>query len=364
MQILIDELLADPGSTQLVVMPITRLKFSDSFTAGDYHFFPPGAIDILALRPVPNATFDSISAQSGVSSGQCLREMATSATGFDVEVLSGAHLVAFTMTLDWDEFLGADHRYDVSLLKLLSAKAERALDIIRFHYCRLDLPNTLPGYPGSWDGSGEWLGALVFSAEDNESYLVAGAAVESSAIVRGLGLELDGRFAMDIPRPDDGDVAGVVLHGLALYSEALNASNETIKFMRVMTLFEFLADPDEYRNWKDLKGDIVCHCVKDKTGYLKLCERFRELTSLKDASGHQVGLRTLIVHNGKLLPELLPQQIERTQLFSELQGYVGAVLTDMLCYSELSWNDYVARRVQLKRKLGILLPDAECAPPA
>lgn len=355
MRELIADLMTNPSQKRLAVMPLTRLLFYESFAIDGFHFFPPGSIDLLSLRPVPNKTLESAEAGADVIAlqGQDLREISTSLTEFDVETLTNSPLVAFNIEIDWGEFLEANHEYDISLLKLLSSKAERALDLVRLFYCRLDLPNTLPGQIGSWEGSGEYLGALLYSPEDHESYLIAGAAVESSIIVRGLGLELDTNPLLALPSPDDGDVAGVVLHGLSLYSEALNSSNETIKFTRVMTLFEFLASPDEYQNWKKLKGDIACYCARDKASYLRLCERFRALTSIEDESGRQLGLRTLIVHNGKLLPELLPDIKERASLFRELQGYAFTILTNMLSSAGLSWEEYVEHRGQLKRALGV-----------
>lgn len=336
-------------------MPLTRLLFYESFEIDDFYFFPPGSTDLVSLRPIPNKTLESARERAdGIAlEGQGLREVSTSLTGFDLEILANSPLVAFNVEIDWDEFLEANHEYDISLLKLLSSRAERALDIIRLHYCRLDLPNTLPGQIGSWEGSGENLGALLYSLEDHESYLIAGAAIECSVVVRGLGLELDANPQLALPNPKEGGVAGVVLHGLSLYSEALNSSNETIKFIRVMTLFEFLASPDEYQNWKKLKGDIACHCARDKASYLSLCERFRALTSSEDPSGKQIGLRTLIVHHGKLLPELVPGIKERASLFRELQGYAVAVLADMLSNAEASWEEYVEHRAQLKRTLGV-----------
>ena len=355
MRELIADLMTNPSQKRLVVMPLTRLLFYEPFAIDGFHFFPPGATDLRSLRPIPNKTLEGAGrgAEMIALEGQDLREVSTSLTGFDIEILSNSPVVAFNIDLDWDEFLEADHEYDISLLKLLSSRAERALDIIRLFHCRLDLPNTLPGQVGSWEGSGEYLGALLYAPEDHESYLIAGAAVESSVVVRGLGLELDADPLLALPSPSDGEGAGVVLHGLSLYSEALNSPNETIKFTRVMTLFEFMASPDEYQNWKKLKGDIACHCANDKASYLRLCERFRALTSIEDASGKQVGFRTLIVHNGRLLPELLPDANSRTALFRELQGYAMAVLNDMLSNAGLSWAEYVEYRAQLKGALGV-----------
>lgn len=353
---LLNDLMMNPSRKRLVVMPLTRLLFYESFSIDGFYFFPQGFVDLISLRPAPNKSLEIPRGEANVVvlEGPDLREVSTSLTGFDVDILVNSPLVAFNIEIDWDEFLGGEHEYDISLLKLLSSKAERALDIIRMFYCRLDLPNTLPGQIGSWEGSGEYLGALLYTLEDNESYLIAGAAVESTAIVRGLGLEFDENPQLSLPSPNDGEVAGVALHGLSLYSEALYSSNETIKFTRVMTLFEFLANPDEYQKWKKLKGEIACHCARDKTSYLKLCERFRTLTSIEDMSGKQIGLRTLIVHNGKLLPELIPNIKERASLFRELQGYACIVLTDMLSKADLMWSEYMEHRARLKRALEVM----------
>ncbi len=85
---------------------------------------------------------------------------------------------------------------------------------------------------------------MLYSPEDHESYLIAGAAVECSIVTRGLGLEIDAFPSTRLPIPDEGDVAAVASHALFLYSDAMSAPNETTKFIRIMTLLEFLANPD------------------------------------------------------------------------------------------------------------------------
>jgi hypothetical protein len=89
-------------------------------------------------------------------------------------------------------------------------------------------------------------------------------------------------------------------------------------------------------------------------GILKLCERFRELTSTEDATGKQNGIRTLIVHNGKFLSELISNPKERVMLFRELQGYAFAVLNDMFSNAGLSWNEYLEHRTQIKSILKVV----------
>ena len=133
----------------------------------------------------------------------------------------------------------------------------------------------------------------------------------------------------------------------------MNAPNETIKYVRAMTLFEFLGSPDKYRSWADLKSDIICHIAKNKADYLQLVERFKELTSKQENNGPQSGYRTLIVHQGKFLHELLPDSKKRKLLFKEIQGYAEAVLKDMLVNGTLTWEAFSEHRAELKTGLGV-----------
>lgn len=339
----------------LIVMPLTRLLFYEPFSIGNYRFYPAGSVDIKCLRPVPNQTLANQPNYDGVIKleGQALREVSTSLTGFSINVLETNPLVSFTTELNWDEFLGADHEYDIDLLKILSLTAERALDLIRFDYCRFDLPDTLPGVVGSWDNSGQFLGALLYTKLDHESYLIAGAAISVAVVVKGLGLEIDHSPKASLFDSSDGEVAGIALHGLSLFSDVMTASNETTKFARIMTLLEFLASPDEYKKWQDLKGEIICHSAKDKTDYHRLTERFRELTSIKDIDGKQKGYRTLIVHYGKFIEEIIPSSSERNKLFRELQFYCMDVLDSMFKNHTMSWQEFSEHRGILKKKLGV-----------
>lgn len=354
MQELFDELKISQDK-RLILMPLTRLVFDFPFKIGKFHFFPPENIEVGSLRPIPNKTFDREVNKSSVTmfQGQYLRESSTSLTGFDVGILNSHPLVAFVEEIDWDDFLGQDHKEDINLIKKLSSKAERAIDIIRFEFCRFDLPDTLPGPVGSWESSGCYLGALLYSIEDHESYLIAGDAVECSIVIKGLGLEINGQPLTHIPNPSEGELAGIALHGLFLFSDAANSSNETIKFIRIMTLLEFLASPDEYQSWKKLKGNIACHCAKDAVDYHSILERFMTLTSKKDSEGQEIGIRTLLVHQGKLIPELIPNPEERKSLFKELQRYCGMVINDMIKESSMSWVQFCNYRDRLKQEIGI-----------
>lgn len=350
---LLTQVAADPANTKLVFMPISRLLIESVCSIGDVRVVPPGEIDLDKFRPVPNKTLPESGEGVTHFAGQDLRELKTSVTGLGCDILANMPLVVFTTTIDWDAFLSQDHESDIQLLRRLSATAERAFDLVRLHFCRFDLPDTLPGVVGSWVGSDAFLGAMIYTLPDHESYLIAGEAIKCSIVAKGLGLDLSIDLPDKLPSANDGEVSSVAIHGLSLFSDVMTANNDTIKFGRAMTLLEFLANPDEFKNWKTLKGDIICHCASTKTDYHKLAHRFKELTSLKNAAGNQIGIRTLVVHHGRLLEDILPNVNDRRSLFRELQVYVASVLEDMLTNATMSWNEFQEFRSQKKQSLGV-----------
>lgn len=350
---LLTQLTADPENTKLVFMPISRLSVESVCSIGDVRVVPPGEIDLDAFRPIPNKTLPESGAGVAHFAGQDLRELKTSITGFDCEVLANTPLVVFATNLDWDAFLCQDHESDIQLLRRLSATGERAFDLVRLHFCRFDLPATLPGSVGSWVGSNAFLGAMIYTLPDHESYLIAGEAIDCSIVAKGLGLDLSVDLPDKLPSANDGEVASVAIHGLSLFSDVMAANSDTIKFVRAMTLLEFLANPDEFKNWKSLKGDIICHCASSKTDYHKLAHRFRELTSLEDAAGNQTGIRTLIVHHGRFLEDIVPNENDRRSLFREMQVFVASVLEDMLENTAMTWAEFQYFRARKKQAIGV-----------
>ncbi|MDP2787697.1 MAG: hypothetical protein Q8O79_06440 [Pseudomonadota bacterium] len=339
----------------VAILPITRLVFDLPFKIGSYYFFPAGEFDVLALNPIPPLSLDDCRVDSELIKleGKNLRRAKSAIAGLSIEVLESNPLIVFTTDIDWATFGELDHDGDIEIIQSLSSKAEKALNVIRFSCCRFDLPDTLPGLAGSWDGSGQFLGALIYNSSRYASHLISGGAVESTVIVKGLGLQVDGFLQVELPNPESGELFAIASHALLLFSDVMYASNETTKFVRAMTLLEFLGSPDKYKTWKELKSEIICHFAKDKTDYYRLIERFKELTSKKNDNDIQSGLRTLIVHQGKFLHELIPDPRARKQLFKEIQGYAKSVIQDMLFHGESSWGSFMAYRYSLKERLGV-----------
>ncbi|VTT99592.1 Putative uncharacterized protein OS=Desulfitobacterium hafniense (strain Y51) GN=DSY2801 PE=4 SV=1 [Gemmataceae bacterium] len=337
---------------QLVLMPVSRFMIEKPFRIDQFAFYPAGSVDPASLRAVRNHTLP----ESGFEKleGQQLREAQSDATGASVAELGTHAIVAFTYDLDWEAFLNATHADDIELLRKLSEYADQAMDIIKLHFCTLSAPHAIPGRVGTWGVGGECLCALLYRLNDNESYLIAGRGVVSSVVV-GMGLELDeAQCSSPMSLPGAGEVGNIARHGLRLYSDLMDSNSDTVKFARAMTLLEYLASPDEYKNWKKLKGDIVAHLAKSDTAYHAMCERFRELTSKEDAAGVQIGLRTLVVHHARRLQDVVPSREEREKLFMELWRYCYTVLDDLVGLAGKTREELKQHRKGLRTAIGIV----------
>ena len=208
----------------------------------------------------------------------------------------------------------------------------------------LSVPYAIPGGVGTWVESGECLCALLYHLQDNESYLAAGRGVVSR-IVAGLGLELDAaQCSSPMSLQVAGEVGNIARHGLRLYSDLMDSNNDTVKFSRAMTLIEYLGSPGKYMRWQDLKGELIPHLTKYKPAYHGLCKRFRELTSTEDATGAQMGIRTLVVHHGRQLQDVVPGLKEREALFHELWTYCFKVLCDLVKMADKTLEDLKQHR--------------------
>ena len=345
------ELLESLDERPLVVMPISRLFIERPSRINEYRLVPSGMLEIPRLMPVANQTLECSSDFEPLRldvSAQKHREIATSLTGFCTEVLAAHSLIAFQDDIPWEPLLRGTHASDVELLRKLSASVERVLDWLRYNYCRLDLPDTLPGAAGSWSSSGEYLGALLYSPKQQESHLIAGSASENALIVKGLGLDLTDTAPARMPSADEGEVAAICVHGLRLFSDAMHARNDTDKFLRAIVLLEFLVSPYEYESWKSAKRIVACYSAKSIAEYSAICERFKALTSQRDANGIETGLRTQVVHLGRHLEQLVQSHGGRMALFRELERYAGRMLSHMLKNKSMTWADYELLRREIR----------------
>lgn len=321
----------------LAVMPISRvfLDLSPISYRNCYTFLSPGVANLEQLNIVPNREMNCP-----------LAEGQSAASGVTEETLSELTLVAFPCRGDWTAFRKTNHNGHLDLIRQLSEGVDRAcLDFVRYKLCGFDPVDTLPGRAGQVASNPMMAGLCLFNPAIQESRIVGGAAFTHS-LTRGLGLALETIDAEEFPR--DGEVGHIVEHALALYAAAIEAATATSGFVQALSILEILAYPDEFRIFQEVKKVIARYVAKNRTEYDRLLERFLELTGKKDSSGKTIGFRTRVVHMGERLEEIIPRHEQRTELFRELDRYIRMVIEHMMRHSEMTWEEYQAKRETMR----------------
>jgi hypothetical protein len=321
----------------LAVMPISRLHVEGTTVfPGAITFYPPGQADLDKLNLIPNRE-DTTS----------LSEHCSATSGITQEILDHHALVVFPCRFDWEVFRRSSHKAHLDFIRWMSEEIDRScLDFVRYKSCRLDRFDDLPAHAGQVASNHMMAGALLYSGVVREARIIGGAAF-THYLTPGLGLPLD-QLEWDA-FPKDGEVGQIVNHALSLYSALLESGNPTARFMQALTLLEFLAFPDEYRKFEDVKKVIARYIAHDPTEYQRILDRFFELTGKKDPdTGRIIGYRTRVVHMGERVERLVPDPQARSQLFVELDSYIRPVIDHMAAHSEMRFEDYLRVRDTLR----------------
>ena len=326
---------------RLCVMPVPRLALDDKLDAIEgFVFYPASTLNLEELRVVwvPADEFAKTMERGGGAvdvEGSDLEWFKCAASQISLDNFQKYALVAFSMPVNWEVFLSGDHSFHCALLREMSEHAESALDLLRFDFCRLHLPDTLPGRAGTFDFGSPYTGTLFYTLEDHESYIVGGQVV-THHLVAGLGLEVS--TVPTTTRIGRGEVGNVARRGLALYSEAMESNSLTSKFVQCMSLLEFLAVPDDYQQMKKVKREIAAHVANSADEYQAVLDDIEKLTSYRDQQGRQIGLRTCIIHQGSRFETLIPEKKNQDALFGRLELYIGKTLFDLIELSAQPWS--------------------------
>lgn len=343
----------------LCLLPVDKLHCEEIVElSDDFVVYPAGSLSADELNLVwwPSFGYREIYDRNMVSedvasvSGDDLHWFKSGATGIDRDELFSGVLIAFLVELDWETFLlPPSHEFHLECLQRASAKAEQAMDLLRLNYCNPMVVQTFPNASGFHKESGFTAG-LFYNLSDNESYLIAGEVVPS-ALVRGLGLEID-QFACVEPVLD-GQVGMIARHALRLYSGALTASTETLKFIQLMNLIEYIASPFEYIKMVDVKKQIARHVATNLSDYNSILEDFKYLTSEPgNTSGTNNGLRHNIIHVGQNIEDLIGPE-ERAKVFGRLISYTAIPIHDLIRLSAEEWEAVERLRADRKTEIGL-----------
>ena len=342
----------------LVVMPLWRvLDLHTSIHSGKFSIFPAGEIfpQIMNIKRLDGKDFDDGSLP------RTLRDVVTEATKVDFEVFTRLPVIVFTSKLNAQEYIHEKHNsYDVKLIRTFSKEANLFFDIIRYYFCEYNKPEFLPAQPGLWGD--QFSTALIYFPGSKCGFIQAGQA-EIKTIVASLGMHIDNPNLVqqhNLLKADIGETGYICQHAMRLNTMILETDDATLKFTQIITLYEFLAYPNEYKRFTDVKKIISRHVANDQNEYKKILDRFEILTSgikEKDTNGNSFikegGYREKIVHWGKRLEDVIPESENIDSLFNELQSYVKAVIDDMIKNYNLSWDAFLIFRESLKNKCGI-----------
>lgn len=323
----------------LCLMPVPRLELVDRIDRiDDRHIYPAESVNLDELNVVewPDTAFES-AVTRGAGELAWFQSAATCVSRSD---FANSTLIGFTQDTDWDSLLSGDHNQHRDLIRELGWRAERCLDIVRYQFCRLDLPETLPGRAGNVAGT-KFSAALLYRLHDHEAHVIGGEVL-SHTVTAGLGLEIG--VPPNTIEIAAGEVGSIARQALAMLSEAMEANSDTAKFIRCISLFEFLACPSEYLGMKKAKKEIAAHVATSEAGYQHVLDDFEQLTN-------KVGIRARLVHMGMRFEQVVGARSERDAIFRRLQGYASKVIGDLIGMAAAPWAavpDYRrARRSQL-----------------
>lgn len=341
----------DLKKAQLVILPIERLLIYEPIYTEDFSIFPPGEFQVTHLNIKKFNGDDFTDAKESSN----LRDTITGLTNVSLDVFETFPLIVFyTSEPDYRTFRFLPQTEDEYLIKEFSNRTESLMDIIRFFKGNYHVIEFLPSRTGIWNG--RYSTALIYFLTESKAHIIC-REVEFKNFIKGIGMEIVNINDITINPLVYGHIeetGRIVKHALRLNSLIMETDDSTLKFTQIMTLFEYLAFPFEYKSAKILKGKIGLHVASTRKKYHEFCHRFEELgAGLKEANGERMGLRTSIMHLGMRLEDLIPSRSDRQQLFIELHGYTYSVILQMLIRSSTSWADFEAYREELKISLGV-----------
>ncbi|MGB1205782.1 MAG: hypothetical protein ACPG5B_09060 [Chitinophagales bacterium] len=327
---------------QIVILPLSRFELSENIHTSKFSIFAVGELDI---DKIEISTINEILYKDSVS--KSIRDQINEVTGIEKSIFKERPLIVMKNKITIEKYINLKHSDDNELIKEYSNQAEEIFDIIRFENCNYLVPELLPARAGLYND--RYSTALVYFPKYKKGFFQA-REVELKVFAKGIGLRLDNIDTIKYHRLIVGDLnetGRIAKHALRLNSLIQESDNETMKFVQIMTLLEFIGDPYGFQKFQKIKGRLISVLAKNKTEYHQISQRFKQLTG----GNNKDGIRTLIVHVGKRIEELFPDLIVRKELFKELEKYVHLNIRYMINNYELEWERFDELRLDKAEKL-------------
>lgn len=315
------------GREAVAIVPVKGFNISKKYTVGEINIYPINTVNRKELKSYQfNFEFEKVS-----------------------DDFFSSAIISFPINHTLQNMLGTLMPSESDkLMKSVLSKAEDVINIFRYIYSNFDKTSNLPQRVGYINGV--LSGLLVYYPQIKMySYIAEKYQTSNFSLSKGLNVEVTNEFDkfLCILKPECGEVGNILRHAFRLYSDILYTSSATNKFMQAMSLIEYLANPFEYEKMQKVKTKVIPYSVDSKAKYHKICERFKVLTSLKDEDGKELGLRTLIVHTGKDLNDLVREGYEIDLLLRELQSYICNFINNIISYYKEDWT-VVEERIKEK----------------
>jgi Ca2+-binding EF-hand superfamily protein len=315
MKSVFDDYKLDKRNTYLYFLPIERFTLYKKEKIGDVTIYPSGYLDIEEMLK------NNVLLGGGDNRGKQLT------------ILQESVLVVFSDNA-FHEYSG-NVLSNSEIIRKSYARVSCVADYIRFKYCKLNDPASLPSRIGQVS-TGDSL-VLMFNGIGSPFTRVINEQIFVSTLTKGNGLNVKECSLFKDFRLFDTDLSEtghIAKSALEMYSSALEENTATGKFIQIIRLFEFIANPASYEKFQNVRQSISAHVAKNIYDIHRLSSEFKYYSS----GDNQNGLRTEIIHNGKTIEELIPSESERESLFVKLQGYIHSCINDLLRSYNKPWS--------------------------
>lgn len=319
--------------TVIVFMPMPRFKIDEPFFSKNNSIFPAGYLDLQTLELL-NFNGSKYNEYSERMSWPNLNDPINHITGITLDNYKHLPTLVFKLRLsNYEDFINL-HQFSITgILTKITDSTDLLIDHLKYQNCNYKLIDNVVERPGL---VGNFSSCVVHFIGVNKTHII-NRQIAGRVLSKGLGLYVDSLDTFyDNPLFYDGigEVGNILKYALRLHSNIIETDDATLKFTQIMTLFEYLADPDHYLAAKKVKGKIAVFNCSNRTEYNTFCERYRVLSE---------DYRTNIVHIGRRIEDVIPSG-ELDKLFAELHRYVLNVLHNMFRDIFLTWQEFADKR--------------------
>ncbi|NJB87383.1 hypothetical protein GGR26_003163 [Lewinella marina] len=319
-----------------IFMPVEKLEIFSPIYSAECNIFPPRYLQFSKLRHI---NFNEL---FRIENGSSIRDKINELTYFDEECLNSFPLVMIDVEIDFPDYLRLKNKEIDEKINEYTSKSNTLFDVIRFQHCNFTIPQGLPGRPGTY---GYQYSAAVSYFSQHGIWMFDSREVLVKKITAGIGIQIHSSEDISYHKvlQIEGETGNISKHALRLMSDIMESDNDSLKFVQIFTLIEFLGNPKQYQKLSESKKLVTATVASSKSEYYSLNLRLEELTAgLKNGNGERipVGLRTEIIHNGKSIISLIPSFTNRKKLFAELYDYVAKAVHFMISHSDKDWSTF------------------------